>query len=240
MKKSYYNFIFPGEDGKSILYNSRTGAMAELDKEHTEQLEKMSETELEEKNPDFANALLENGFVVEDGVSELDMIRYDMLRTRFGNRSLVLTITPTLNCNFGCQYCYEKDVVQNQYMSEETQNAIIQYIETNAFAEGDLHINWYGGEPLLALDIIDKLSKRILQICNKKKIKYDAEIITNGYLLTENVVEKLLESEVWKIQITLDGNKETHNQRRPLLNGKGTYDVIWENIRGLKKYQENL
>ncbi len=28
MKKSYYNFLFPREGGKTILYNSRTGAMA--------------------------------------------------------------------------------------------------------------------------------------------------------------------------------------------------------------------
>lgn len=240
MKKSYYNFIFPGEDGGTVLYNSRTGAMAELDEEHTKQLEKLSEQELEEQNPDFAKALLDNGFAVADEVSELDMIRYDMLRTRFGNRTLVLTITPTLNCNFGCKYCYEKDVVQNQYMSEETQKAIIEYIENNVFAEGDLHINWYGGEPLLALDIIDKMSKQILQICDKKKIKYNAEIITNGYLLTEDVVENLLKNEIHKIQITLDGNKETHDQRRPLLNGKGTYDVIWENLSRLKKYRDKL
>ena len=99
MKKSYYNFIFPGENETVVLYNSRTGAMAELDKEHAEQLEKLSEKELAEQNPDFAKALLENGFAVEDGVSEWDMIRYDMMRTRFGNRSLTLTITPTMNCN---------------------------------------------------------------------------------------------------------------------------------------------
>ena len=110
MKKSYYNINFPREDGKSVLYNSRTGAMAELDEENAEQLEKLSEQELMEQNPEFANALLENGFIVADGVSELDMIRYDMLRTRFGNDSLNVTIAVTKDCNFGCKYCYEKDI----------------------------------------------------------------------------------------------------------------------------------
>lgn len=240
MKKSYYNFIFPGEDGNSVLYNSRTGAMAELDKEHAEQLENLSEQELEERNPEFANALLSNGFAVDEKVSELDMIRYDILRARFGNRSLILTITPTLDCNFGCKYCYEKEVVQNQYMSEDTQKAIIEYIENNAFAEENLHINWYGGEPLLALNIIDKMSKQIMKICDEKRIEYSAEIITNGYLLTEDAAEVLIENKINKIQITLDGNKETHDQRRPLLNGKGTYEVIWENLKRLKKYQDKL
>lgn len=43
MKKSYYNFLFEEENDKSILYNSRTGGMAELDAEHTEQFVNWSE-----------------------------------------------------------------------------------------------------------------------------------------------------------------------------------------------------
>lgn len=100
MKKSYYNFLFPGEDGKTILYNSRTGAMAELDVEHTKQFKNWTEAELEEKVPEFASALYENGYMIADEVSELDMIRYDMLRVRYGNHSCSVVIAPTQNCNF--------------------------------------------------------------------------------------------------------------------------------------------
>lgn len=35
---------------------------------------------------------------------------------------------------------------------------------------------------------------------------------------------------VTSVQITLDGLKETHDQRRPLVNGKGTFSTILENL----------
>ncbi len=240
MKKSYYNFLFPGEEGKSILYNSRTGAMAELDEASVEQLEKMSEAELEEKTPDFANALLENGFAVEDGISELDMIKYDSLAVRYGNRELGLTIIPTLDCNLGCKYCYEKNVLESSYMDEETKNALVTYVEERVIQGEKLSICWYGGEPLLALDIIEELTERFVEICKAKAVEYNSSIVTNGYLLTKETMKRLLRCKVTKIQITLDGVEEKHDQRRCLKNGEPTYKVIWKNIKELKEYREEI
>ncbi len=240
MKKSYYNFIFSKEQGKSILYNSRTGAMAELDKEHTEQFLALAMTELEQENPEFAEALLQNGFAVEDEVSELDMIRYDILRARFGNQSLAVTLAPTQDCNFGCRYCYEKDVLQPQYMEEATQDAVVDYIEENLTMGSSLRLSWYGGEPLLALGIVESLTKKFLMICEEKKAEYKADIITNGYLLTAEAVKRLLACRITKFQITLDGNESTHDLRRPLADGSPTYRTIWENILALKDFRESI
>lgn len=176
MKKSYYNFLFEAENDKRILYNSRTGGMAELDVEHTEQFVNWSEEELEDKAPEFAKALYENGFAVADGVSELDMIRYDMLQARFGNQSLSLTLAITKDCNFGCKYCYEKDVLDESYLNEETKNAIIKYVEEHVVMGGSLYITWYGGERLLDMGSIASLTKAFLEICEKKSIQYSASI----------------------------------------------------------------
>lgn len=240
MKKSNYNFLFPGEDGTSVLYNSRTGAMAELDKEHSEQLSKLSEQELVEQSPYFANALLMNGFAVDENVSELDMIRYDMWHTRFGNQTLNITVAVTQDCNFGCKYCYEKGVIDKQYMDEETEDAIVAYAEKNIIEGKSLDICWYGGEPLLAMNTIQSLSGKFLEICEQKKATYRANIITNGFLLTEDNVKKLLEYKISQIQITLDGNEKNHNLRRPLTDGSPTYQVIWNNLLRLKNYRNDL
>lgn len=240
MKKSCYNFLFPRKDGSSILYNSRTGAMAELDREHAEQLNKLSETELEECNPAFAEALLQNGFAVESNVSELNMIRYDSLRARFGSQVLALTILPTIDCNFGCKYCYEKDVLSHLNMDDEIKAALISYIETNIFMGGRLEVCWYGGEPLLALDTIVDISEKILNICKEKQVEYKASIVTNGYLLSKETADILIQCGIDNMQITLDGLEETHNRRRCLKNGEKTYHVIWENILALQKYRDRL
>ena len=56
-------------------------------------------------------------------------------------------------------------------------------------------------------------------------------IITNGLLLTPEVVDRLLPFGLNGIKITLDGDRDTHNRMRPLRGGQGTFDRIVENIR---------
>ena len=42
-------------------------------------------------------------------------------------------------------------------MSEETQNAIISYVKKQIQNYDGLRISWFGGEPLLRMDIIRRL-----------------------------------------------------------------------------------
>lgn len=75
--------------------------------------------------------------------------------------------------------------------------------------------NWYhSGEPLLAMDIIESMSVRIMEICKKAKRKYISDITTNGYLLSLDVFRKLLDLNVIEYQITIDGPKEIHDAKK--------------------------
>ena len=80
------------------------------------------------------------------------------------------------------------------------------------------------------MPVIESLSQRIIALCKDKDVQYSASIITNGYLLTKEVAEKLKEYHVRSAQITVDGPKEIHDTRRPMANGQGTYDVIMEHL----------
>ena len=56
-------------------------------------------------------------------------------------------------------------------------------------------------------------------------------MVSNGYLLTPEVADRLAAYGHWRsIQFTLDGHAETHDQKRPTRGGKGTFHVIWENL----------
>ena len=158
---------------------------------------------------------------------------------KFNNRQLnnnftSLTICPTINCNFDCPYCFE-----NHYpgkMSEKTQNDIIELTKKLLLYSKNksLHITWYGGEPLLAIDVIESLSKKFLSLVEENKIKYSASIITNGFLLDQEKADILSNYKVTNYQITLDGLEETHNKTRRLANGGPTFDVIINNLRNNK------
>ena len=57
-------------------------------------------------------------------------------------------------------------------MSEATQEAIVKFVESEAPHLESFTVTWYGGEPLLALDIIESLSLKFIDICKKNDIAY--------------------------------------------------------------------
>ena len=149
-----------------------------------------------------------------------------------GHSSLItLTICPTLGCNFDCPYCFEDHRAGK--MSPETQDQVVQLAQKmlRSFGARQLRVSWYGGEPLLAPDVIESLSVRLMDLAEREGVKYSAGIITNGYLLDGKNVRLLERCKVDTAQITLDGLKETHDRTRHLAGGGGTFGRICENIR---------
>ncbi len=230
MKVSNYNFYFEFDNKRKLLYNSFTNSMALMESDKYEQLVNFNEKKEQIPDAKLLEDLKMGGFIIEDNYSEFDEIKLRMLSGRFDTSSLGLTIAPTSDCNFRCVYCYEKDVIKEQNMSEEIQENIIEFVEGYAGSIKNLQVTWYGGEPLMALDTIEKLSRKFIEICDKNNIIYNAGMITNGYLLNRNDIELLNDLKVDFYQITIDGNKETHNQRRPLKGGEETFDGILKNI----------
>jgi len=65
---------------------------------------------------------------------------------------LNLTILPTEQCNFRCFYCYESFKLGK--MSKETSDSILKLVQKRASTLKILTIGWFGGEPLMAKDIV--------------------------------------------------------------------------------------
>lgn len=150
------------------------------------------------------------------------------------NNVLGLTICPTLGCNFDCPYCFEDH--RPGRMSRQTQDDVIALAERMMKASGakKLGVCWYGGEPLLAPDIIEALSGRLMALAERHGAKYSASIISNGYLLTQEIADMLGRSKVGMAQITLDGIGPEHDKTRYLAGGGPTYHRIAQNLRALK------
>ncbi len=232
MKLSKFNFYFPfiKDENKKIIYNSRTGSLALLNPENYKQIEDMETTGKEIDDQGFAGNLVQGGYALEDNIYEDELIKYNLFSSRYSTSSLTLTIAPTMNCNFACVYCYEKNNIHNSNMSQEVQDEILQIVKNRIPIINSLHISWYGGEPLLAFGIVEKLSNELIRLCEENNIRYTASIISNGYLLRKEVAEKFEALKINSIQVTLDGPSEIHNKRRPLIGGQGTYDKIIENL----------
>lgn len=123
MKASQYNFIFNDiieNTDKTVLYNSRTGALAVLEPEYYKQFCELTNNGLAINNDTYLKNLIECGYIVEDNMNEKAYVKVNLLKNRFESSNLMLTIAPTMACNFRCVYCFEKDQYHNKTMSQET------------------------------------------------------------------------------------------------------------------------
>lgn len=236
MKPSYYNLLAPEETGGAVIFNTRSGCMAQLDREHYEAFRAFEEQGQLPADEEFREGLLACGFAIGDKENELDAIRLGLYRARFSTETLSLTIAPTQDCNLRCVYCYEKDQLRHQVMDKETREKILEYVTGLIGHIRRLNICWYGGEPLLAQETIRELSGAFLRLCEKHHVEYSADIITNGSLLDEQAIELLNRCKVTKAQVTLDGSKASHDSRRPMAGGGGSFDAI---LRSLKLCREH-
>lgn len=234
-KLSKYNFTFPypkraNDQEQTVMYNTRTGAIALIDADKYRQYRQFAENGTPVADGELLKDLKLGGYVVDGDFDELAALKYKLQASRFDTTHLGLTIAPTSDCNFRCIYCYEKDSIKPVTMSEQTQEELLAFVKRYVPTVKGFHVAWYGGEPLLAMDIIEKLSDAFLKLCEENKIEYSASMVTNGYLLTPEKVEKLHGLKVKDIQVTLDGAAEDHDRRRFLKGGLPTFDKIIENL----------
>ena len=145
-----------------------------------------------------------------------------------------LTICPTMGCNFDCPYCFEEH--GRGKMGAQVQDDIVALAERMLDASGSkkIGVSWFGGEPLLAPDVIESLSKRLMALAQERDGEYTAGVITNGYLLTQDMVDMLDSVNVKSAQVTIDGLGPSHDATRHLVGGKPTFDRIVANLRDLE------
>lgn len=147
---------------------------------------------------------------------------------------VAITICPTLACNFECPYCFATR--GRGKMSPEVQDDAVALAARmiDAAHAKKLTITWFGGEPLMATDVIESLSPRLISLAEARGCEYAAWIFTNGYLLSEDVVDLLLRCRVEHVHIPLDGVGATNDATRRLVGGGPTFDRIIDNLGLLK------
>lgn len=180
--------------------------------------------------------LIDNNYLVKLDVDEKAR-RNVKIANLLEDGTLHMTIHLTENCNFRCEYCAINENYRD--ISAETENGIIDFIRKNIFKYKAIQIDWFGGEPLLKIETIIRMSKSIKTICNIAKKPYCASITTNGYLLSPDIVKKLIECKVKDYCVTIDGNKDVHDNMRKLISGKGTYEQIINNLMNIKNEINN-
>ena len=236
MKNSKYNFtLFEGKD--YIVCNLLSGKFVKFPGCFAEKAYDILENSyIDDVKSPLYNYMISNGFLVEETVDEEKECE-KKLHAFLDNSVLELIIFPTMSCDLKCIYCYEDH--EALFMNDDVENSIVLFLENNLDKYKGLHIDWFGGEPLCAVDRITSLSKRMMDVCAAKRKPYIAGMTTNGYALTPDLFKKLRKLNIIDYQITIDGPRDIHNQQRPTHNGLPSYETIIDNLSKIRDQNTN-
>lgn len=221
-KLSYYNFFQRYDTGRTVVYNSLYRSLLELDSRE------MTALELGQISDDYKAVLVDNHILVPEDLDELASYEDAYLQANSHSDVLSLTIMPTLSCNCACPYCFERKT--SARMSRKTETDILNWIEAQLPNYKVLTVDWFGGEPLLYPDIIERMSEKLMTRCKELGVFYAASITTNGVRMNSPKMMNLLRKcSIHNVQITFDGDQKAHDAQKFLRSGRGTYNQLLEN-----------
>lgn len=221
MEWSRHNIVAPLTDtDKYYIVNLLSG--------HADILDRLTWEQLQQGMPEEHKEWERKGYLV-DPAQEKQVFR-DKYLTFLDDREsdeVQLFYVPTYQCNFNCNYCYQDDYEHGKnQISQGIIRSFFRFVETH-FADRKKYITLFGGEPLLISEKHRQHLESFLAQASLRKL--DVAVVTNGYYL-EEYIETLKKVSVREVQVTLDGLEATHDQRRPLSNGKGTFTKV---VRGI-------
>lgn len=230
LKSSLFN-VNGKLNGSYLLANTFTGSVVKVNQnglDAAREIFRQPQLGSNYRHDNFVNLLIENGFLIPENQDEMEVLKWKFENTKKGELGLGIAITTTTDCNFSCTYCYQRAEVAA--ISEAEEEKIIAYIRRNLPGKKILRIVWWGGEPLLRVAFIHRYSNILMKIAAEYDVEYQSSIVSNGFLLTKNVAEILAKCKISRIQITLDGDAKSHDCRRILKSGLGSYNKIVNNI----------
>lgn len=136
------------------------------------------------------------------------------------------TIFTTTDCNARCFYCFELGHSRIP-MSCETAEKVVRYIKNHCNGK-EVHINWFGGEPLYNMKAIDVITDGL----HRENIKFRSKMVTNGYLFDQEIISRAVcQWHLKRVQITLDGTEKIYNKIKAFIyNGGSPYEIVMANI----------
>ena len=145
----------------------------------------------------------------------------------------------TEDCNLACKYCYEVNSSGHKkvHMTEKTADQFLTFVMDQAkLMKGknkNVSVCFFGGEPVLAIDIIDYICTEAKKLFANTNINFTTYIITNATLMNEkiyNIFKKHMDM-FTSCQLSVDGPHDIQDSNRVTKSGKGTFQRIEDNLK---------
>lgn len=237
MKPSPYNIFLPsGSEETEILLNSLTRTAVELPK----QVAVLLREGFAPSDAETAQALRAMGALTDSPGDQKEEAFAAFRDEQANTREMHLVLPLTAKCNLACTYCYQ--VIHGDFQGPSAPRivdwdaAAVERVvrfaaqELSAQDYGGLRIRWYGGEPLLRPDLIERIGGPLKEMTIAAGRRFSGQVVTNGVLLSPKAIDVLRAHGVDRLEISLDGPRTTHDLLRPTRGGAGTYDAVLKSI----------
>jgi uncharacterized protein len=135
------------------------------------------------------------------------------------------TFIVTEDCNFNCSYCYQKKA--KKYMDLSLVKKAVDYF--SPFFDDGCHVSFYGGEPLLAFELIKGTVDYILRKKLNNKIRF--ALTTNGILVNNEMLE-FFNRHKFSLLLSFDGPAQD------LCRGKGSFTKVFSVLKKILAYPD--
>lgn len=142
----------------------------------------------------------------------------------------------TEGCNLACSYCFEKNMLGYKKMPLNIAVNAVDLLIDYSSDRPDLNITYFGGEPLLNYSVIRYTTDYAKQKAAARNKSIHFNMTSNGTLLTESMIDYFCQNKI-KILLSVDGLKRTHDKYRIDKKGRGTFDIVYKNLKLLKEKQ---
>lgn len=224
----YNEYIEDGHD--LIVYNNKFSNCIRFEETNKEAVKKFLIT-TDNKELNDLGFVTDSPFELEEEQSQYNQMKYS-------RETLNIMLIMTYKCNCNCKYCFE-DLSRELYDDRDDDlikitNYIIDQYKKHEYKKLDLH--FFGGEPTLRYKEMIAVST----ILRENNVNVRFNVITNGVLINEKMISELKEAKIDTFQITVDGPKIIHDQRRPLKTGKSSWDEIAQGLEALSNADSEI
>ncbi|OGQ34891.1 MAG: hypothetical protein A3F16_06295 [Deltaproteobacteria bacterium RIFCSPHIGHO2_12_FULL_43_9] len=226
------SFLQFSYNGKPFLFHYSTFELFEIDPIVTSLFNKVNNNPIEALNSQEKAALRE--------IRSLTQIqKKDRSPTSPSLSAISLELNHT--CNLRCKYCYvfanDNHILPESsphQMRWEVAKSVVDFFLNQLTPGSSFFIRLFGGEPLLSFPLIKKIVSHVEEIATSKNITTEYLLITNGTVLTDEIVS-FLESHNVNLAFSVDSTEIKHDKLRPTSTGAGSFKKIEENRKHIKK-----
>ena len=219
-------YPFPGRPGTLLVFSTRKTSMLLLPEDLYRRLE------AGQIPPEAEEPLLRLGILVRDREAEVREAFGFLDRANRETTGLTIAVILGMECNFRCSYCYEGSLKGPARMDRATEDRLVEFVDQRFLPGMDtVVVDFYGGEPLLYRDAIVRISGSLKRLVEERGGRFHCTLVTNGSLLTPEIVDELNPLGLMGARVTLDGPGDVHDRFRPFRSGQGSYEAIVANLK---------